>query len=325
MKALVRTRYGLSEVLEVMDVEKPVPADNEVLVKVRASSINAADWYEMAGKPLIGRTQMGMMKPKSKRLGVDFAGTVEAVGKDVLDFKPGDEVFGGRNGALAEYVCVRNAVVLKPANVTFEEAAAVPVAAITALQGLRDKGNLQPGQKVLVYGASGGVGTYTVQIAKALGAEEVTAVCSTDKVEVARSIGADHVIDYTREDFTKSNRRYDLMANVSGGRPWAECKRVLTPEGTLVILGAPKAGGPLGPLGYVIRVRLASLLSKQKVIFFIAQFNRPDMKILADMLESGKIKSVIDRRFALSESAAAFAYFGEGHARGKVVIEVSKG
>jgi NADPH:quinone reductase-like Zn-dependent oxidoreductase len=321
MKALVRSRYGTHDVLEIIDVEKPVPADNEVLVKVRASSVNAADWYEMAGRPFIGRTQMGLVKPKSKRLGVDFAGTVEAVGRDVTDFRPGDEVFGGRNGAMAEYVCVRNAVVLKPANVTFEEAAAVPVAALTALQGLRDKGNLQPGQKVLIYGASGGVGTYAVQIAKALGAE-VTAVCSTNKVETARSLGADHVIDYTREDFSQSGRRYDLMVNVSGDRPLAECRRVLTPEGTLVIIGAPKGGGLLGPLSYIIKLRLTSLFSRQKVVFFIAQFNRPDMKALADLLESGKMKSVIERQYALSESAEAFAYFGEGHAAGKLVITV---
>lgn len=324
MKALVRSRFGTRDVLEIIDVDKPVPADDEVLVKVHASSLNAADWYAMAGKPLIGRAQIGLLKPKIKRLGVDFAGTVEAIGKDVTDFRPGDEVFGGRNGALAEYVCVRNAVVLKPANVTFREAAAVPVAALTALQALRDKGNVQPGQKVLIYGASGGVGTYAVQIAKALGAE-VTAVCSTNNVAMARSLGADHVIDYLREDFSQSGQRYDLMVNVSGGRPWAECRRVLTPEATLVIVGAPKGGGLMGPLSYILKVRLASLLGSQKVVFFIAQFNRPDMKALAELLESGKIKSVIDRRYALSESAEAFAYIGEGHARGKIVVEVSKG
>ncbi|MBI3160504.1 MAG: NAD(P)-dependent alcohol dehydrogenase [Chloroflexi bacterium] len=324
MKALVRSRFGPPEVLELVDVEKPDPADNEVLVKVRASSLNAGDWYAMAGKPFIGRGAMGLLKPKSKRLGVDFAGTVEAVGKDITDFRPGDEVFGGRNGALAEYVCVKNAIVHKPANVTFEEAAAVPVAALTALQGLRDKGNVQPGQKVLINGASGGVGTYAVQIAKALGAE-VTAVCSTNKVDIAHSTGADHVIDYTREDFTQSDRRYDLMVNVSGSPSWAECRRVLTPEGTLVIIGAPKGGGLLGPLSYILKVRLASLRSSQKPVFFIAQFNRPDMKVLADLLESGKMKSVIDRRYELSEGAEAFRYMGEGHARGKIAVEVSKG
>ncbi len=324
MKALVRTNYGMDNVVQIVEVEKPVPADNEVLVKVRASSLNAADWYGMAGRPFIGRMGGGLFKPKDKRLGVDFAGVVEAVGKDVTDFQPGDEVFGGRNGALAEYVCVRKAIVRKPANVTFEEAAAVPVAALTALQGLRDKGDLQPGQKVLIVGASGGVGTYTVQIAKALGAQ-VTAVCSTNNVETARAIGADHVIDYRREDFSRNGQRYDLIVNVAGAPTWAQCKRLLTQEGTLVLIGAPKGGGLMGPLSYVLKMRLATGLARRKMVFFIAQFNRPDMQTLADLLESGKIKSVIDKRFTLDESAAAFAYLGEGHARGKIVVEVSKG
>ena len=256
MKAAVRDTYGSPDVVELREIDKPVPTDDEVLVRVRAASLNLADWYEVTGRPYVGRTQMGLRKPKSNRLGVDYAGTVEAVGGNVTEFRPGDEVFGGRNGAYAEYVCARadRAIVPKPANVTFEEAAAVPVAAITALQGLRDKGQLRPGQKVLINGASGGVGTFAVQIAKALGAE-VTAVCSTANVDIARSLGADHVVDYTQEDFTRSDRRYDLLLDVAGSRSWSEYKRVLEPQATLVIVGGPKTNRLLGPLGHMVGVR----------------------------------------------------------------------
>jgi len=230
-------------------------------------------------------------------------------------------VFGGRNGALAEYVCVRDAVVMKPANPTFEEAAAVPVAAITALQGLRDKGQLRPGQKVLINGASGGVGTFAVQIAKALGAE-VTGVCSTRNVDLVRSLGADHVIDYTSEDFTHSDQRYDLMLDIAGSRSWSECKRVLTPKATLVIFGAPKGNALMGPLSRIAKLRVAAVWSSRKVVFFIAKLNRADMDVLRELLETGKVTSVIDRRYELSEIANAFRYLGEGHARGKIVITV---
>jgi len=266
---------------------------------------------------------MGLLKPKSDRLGVDFAGQVEAVGKDVTQFQPGDEVFGGRDGAFAEYVCVREerAVVLKPANVTFEQAAAVPVAALTALQGLRDKGQIQPGQQVLINGASGGVGTFAVQIAKSFGAE-VTGVCSTRNVEVVRSIGADHVVDYTREDFTRSDRRYDLMLDVAGNRSWSECKRVLEPQATLVIVGGPKTNRLIGPLGHAAKVYLAGLGGSRKVGFFIAKFNKADMVVLRDLLDAGKVTSVIDRQYELSEIADALRYLGEGHAQGKIVITV---
>jgi NADPH:quinone reductase-like Zn-dependent oxidoreductase len=277
----------------------------------------------MTGTPYVARAQMGLLKPKSNKLGVDFAGKVEAVGKDVTQFRPGDDVFGGRDGAFAEYVCVREdrAVVPKPASVTFEQAAAVPVAALTALQGLRDKGQIQPGQKVLVNGASGGVGTFAVQIAKALGAE-VTGVCSTRNVDLARSIGADHVIDYTREDFTRSERRYDLMLDVAGSRSWSECRRVLNPQATLVIVGAPKGNRLVGPLSHIVKVRLAALRSSRKVVFFVAKFNKPDMVALRELLEAGKVTPVIDRRYELGEIADAFRYLGEGHARGKVIIAV---
>jgi NADPH:quinone reductase-like Zn-dependent oxidoreductase len=321
MKAAVRDRYGSPDVVEIREVEKPVPTDDELLVRVRAASLNMADWYGVVGRPWVGRVQMGLLKPKSNRLGVDYAGTVEAVGKNVMEFRPGDEVFGGRDGAYAEYVCARHdrSVVPKPANVTFEEAAAVPIAGITALQGLRDKGQLQPGQKVLVNGASGGVGTFAVQIAKALGAD-VTGVCSTRNVDMVRSLGADHVIDYTQEDFTRSEQRYDLMLDVAGSRSWSECRRVLEPEATLVIVGGPKTNRLFGPLGHVVKVRLAALRSSQKLAFFIAKFNKEDMVVLQELLEAGKVAPVVERRYELSEIADAFRYMGEGHCRAKVVI-----
>jgi NADPH:quinone reductase-like Zn-dependent oxidoreductase len=323
MKAAVRDRYGSPDVVELREIDGPVPADEEVLVRVRAASLNMADWYDVAGRPYVGRTQMGLRKPKTNRLGVDYAGTVEAVGGNVTEFRPGDEVFGGRNGAYADYVCARadRAIVLRPGNVTLEQAAAVPIAAITALQGLRDKGQLQAGQKVLINGASGGVGTFAVQIAKALGAE-VTAVCSTGNVDIARSIGADHVVDYTEEDFTRSDERYDLMLDVAGSRSWSECRRVLTPQATLVIVGGPKTNRLLGPLGHLVKVRLAAVGSSQTVVFFIAKFNKPDMVVLQELLESGKVTSVIDRHYELSEIANALRYLGEGHAQGKVILTV---
>ena len=321
MKAIVHDRYGSPEVLELQEVEKPNVTDDGVLVRVRAASVNPADWYGMTGLPYVGRALMGLFKPKQRVLGVDFAGTVEAVGEDITEFRPGDDVFGGRSGSFAEYVCVRNAVVLKPANVTFEQAAAVPIAALTALQGLRDKGQVQPGHKVLINGASGGVGTFAVQIAKALGAE-VTGVCSTRNVDLVRSIGADHVVDYTREDFTRNDRRYDLMLDVAGSRSWSECKRVLNPQATLVIVGAQKGNRLIGPLSHIVKVRLAALRSSQRVVFFIAKVNKADMEVLQELLEAGKVTPVIDRRYELSEAADAFRYLGEGHARGKIVITV---
>jgi len=319
MRAVVRNKYGSPDVLEFQEIAKPDLTDEVVLVRVRAASINPLDWYTMTGTPYVGRLQSGLRKPKNSRLGVDFAGTVEAVGKNVTDFRPGDEVFGGKNGALAEYVCVRDGIAAKPANLTFEQAAAVPVAALTALQGLRDKGQIQPGQKVLINGASGGVGTFAVQIAKALGAE-VTGVCSTRNVELVRSLGADYVIDYTKEDFTQGDRRYDLMLDNAGSRSWSECKRVLTSQAILIIVGAPKGNSLLGPLSRIVKLRVAALRNSQKAMFFIANFNRADMIILGELLESGKITPVIDRRYDLSEIADAMRYLGEGHAQGKIVV-----
>jgi NADPH:quinone reductase-like Zn-dependent oxidoreductase len=318
MKAVVHNTYGSPDVLELREIDKPDPTDDEMLVRVRAASVNPADWYGLTGTPYVARALTGLRKPKSNSVGADIAGTVEAVGKNITQFRPGDEVFG-RSGAFAEYVCVGEAVAPKPANLTFEEAAAVPVAAITALQGLRDKGQLQPGQKVLINGASGGVGTFAVQIAKAFGAE-VTGVCSTGKVDLVRSLGADHVIDYTKEDFTRSDRRYDLLLDVAGSRSWWACRRVLNPQATLVIVGAPKGNRLLGPLSHIAKVRLAALRSRRNVVFFIAKLNKPDLEILRELLEAGKVTPVVDRRYELSETADAFRYLGDGHARGKIVV-----
>lgn len=320
MRAAIRTTYGSPDVLELREIEKPDLADDGVLVRVHAASVNRADWYTVTGTPYLGRPSMGLRKPKSQLLGTDFAGTVEAVGRDVTAFRPGDEVFGGRSGAFAEYVCARF-VALKPVRLTFDEAAAVPAAALTALQGLRDRGHVQPGQRVLINGASGGVGTFAVQIAKALGAE-VTAVCSTRNVDQARSIGADHVVDYTREDFTRSDRRYDVMFDNAGSRSWSECKRVLDAQATVVLVGGAMSNHLLGPLGHVIKLRLAALLGSRKAVFFIAKFNNADLEVLRELLEAGKVTPVIDKRYDLSEIGDAFRYMGEGHAQGKVVITV---
>ena len=324
MKAITHCEYGGPEVLTLVDVEKPTPADNQVLVRVRAASVNPLD-LTIRGLWLL-RPISGMRKPKDTRLGVDYAGTVEAVGKNVTQFKPGDEVFGGKTGAIAEYVCVLadRSVVLKPANMTFEQAAAVPVAAITALQGLRDKGKIQPGQKVLVNGASGGVGTFAVQIAKSFGTE-VTGVCSTRNVDLVRSIGADYVIDYTKEDFTKTDQRYDLIFDLVGNHSFAERRRILNPNGICVMAGLGGAGwheGFASRLFGELNGYLRSRFTRQKFIAYIAQFNKADMMILADLMQSGKVTPVVDRTFKFSETADALRYLETGHARGKVVVAV---
>ena len=323
MRAAVRERYGTPDAVEIRELPKPVPADDEVLVRVRASSVNPVEWYAAAGRPYVGRVQMGLRKPKSIRLGVDFAGTVEAVGKDVTAFRPGDDVFGGRDGAYAEYVCVRDsrAIVRRPANVSFEEAAAVGVAGLTALQGLRDTGGVREGSKVLINGASGGVGTFAVQIAKALGAE-VTAVCSTRNVEQARALGADHVVDYTREDFTRSGRRHDVLFDVAGSRSWRACARVLEPDATVVLVGGPKTSRLLGPIGHMAAMKLGALRGRRKATFFLAKFEQGDLATLGELLESGKVKSVVERRYELEEVADALRHLGEGHARGKLVLGI---
>lgn len=331
MRAVVHDRYGPPEVLRVAEVERPAPKEDEVLVRVHASTITRSDTEFRSSEYFFARVFTGLLRPKRKIAGMELAGVVEAVGAAVTEFAIGDEVFGIGWGATAEYVCVReggvlyvaarDAVARKPANMSFEEAAAVPVAAITALQGLRDKGQLQPGQHVLINGASGGVGTFAVQIAKALGAE-VTGVCSTGNVDRARSLGADHVVDYSQEDFTRSGRRYDLLLDVTGTRSWSEYKRVLTPKARLVVVGAPKGTRLLGPLGHVIKLRLAAVGSRRKVVFFIATLNRADLDLLRELMEAGEVTPVIDRRYELSETADAFRYLGEGHARGKIVVTV---
>jgi NADPH:quinone reductase-like Zn-dependent oxidoreductase len=322
MKAIVRDKYGPPDGVELQEVEKPEVTDDGLLVRVRAASVNRVDWYDVTGTPWIARPMTGLRGPKSCFTGRDFAGTVEAVGKNVTDLRPGDEVFGGKKGggSFAEYVGVPTDVARKPPGLTFEEAAAVPVAALTALQGLREHGQLQPGQKVLVNGASGGVGTFAVQIAKALGAE-VTGVCSTRNVEQARSLGADHVVDYTGEDFTRSGQRYDLILDIAGSKSWSQCRRVLNPNATLVIVGA-KGSRLMGPLGHIAKVRLGALRGSQKAVFFVANFNGPDLAVLSELLETGKVKPVVEKRYELVEVADALRYMGEGHARGKIVIGV---
>jgi NADPH:quinone reductase-like Zn-dependent oxidoreductase len=326
MKAVVYTEYGSPDVLEIREIKKPTPNDDQVLVKVRAVAINPLDWHFMEGKPYIVRAMTGgMRKPKSPQLGVDLAGEVEAVGKNVTQFKPGDEVFGtGHGAAFAEYVCAnKTKLVLKPANVTFAEGAAVPIAALTALQGLRDYGKIQPGQKVLINGASGGVGTYAVQIAKTLGAE-VTGVCSTRNVELVKSLGADHVIDYTREDFTKGNERFDVILDNVGTQPLSGFKRILKPNGILVMIGGggPNDGKWIGPMARPIKAKLMSPFVSQKMRMMLAEIRQEDLATMADLMQSGKVKSVIDRTYPLGQVREAMRYLEQGHARGKVILTV---
>ncbi len=322
MQALVHDRYGPPEVAELREVPKPVVENDSVLVRVKAASINPADWYALTGWIYAGRLMTGgLRKPKEPALGTDFAGVVEAVGADVSGFASGDRVFGGRTGALADYVSVKNAVALMPPGVSFEEAAAVPIAGVTALQALRDKGDLQPGQRVIVNGASGGVGTFTVQIAKALGAH-VTAVCSTRNVELVRSLGADEVVDYTCQDCTRADRPYDLLIDVAGSRSLRQWKRALTPEAAVVVVGANKGGRLVGPLRHVARTWLAGRLGRRKVAFFIAQLNRPDLEFLAELMAAGKLKPVVERTYELAHAADAFRHLGLGHCQGKLVVTV---
>jgi len=314
MKAIVRTKYGPSDALQFRD---PTPKDNEVLIKLHAASVNPLDLFTMRGAPLI-RLLPGLRTPKDKRIGVDVAGRVEAVGRNVTQFKPGDEVFGVCRGAFAEYACAsEDKLARKPANISFEDAAAVPVAAITVLQGLRDKGRIQKGQRVLVDGASGGVGTFAVQIAKSFGAE-VTAVCSTRNVDTARSIGADHVIDYTREDFTRSGQRYDLILGANAHHSIFDYRRALSPDGIYVVVG----GGLARIFQAMLLAPLLSLIGSKKTCFFIANINQKDLVFLKELLEAGKVVPVIDRRYPLSDAAEALRYLEERHAQGKIVLTI---
>jgi NADPH:quinone reductase-like Zn-dependent oxidoreductase len=323
MKAIVYRCYGGPDVLELEDIERPTPAEDQVLVKVHAASVNPYDWHFMRGKPYFMRMQAGIGAPSESRFGVDYAGTVEAVGANVTAFKPGDEVFGGRTGAFAEYVIVREErlIVSKPANVTFEQAASIGIAGVTALQALRDYGKLQPGQKVLVNGASGGVGTFAVQLAKIMGAH-VTGVCSTRNVDMVRSLGADRVIDYTKEDYTEETEQYDLIVDMVGSQSLLDNRRVLEPDGIFVIVGGPKGGDFLGPMSVVIKALVLKPFVSQDMGMMLADSNKQDLAYIADLMQTGKLTPVIDRHYPLSQVPEAVAYIEDGHARGKVIIDI---
>jgi NADPH:quinone reductase-like Zn-dependent oxidoreductase len=324
MKAIVYSNYGSPDVLKCEEIEKPTAGDNEVLIKVRAASVNPYDWHFMRGTPYAVRIPAGLRKPKVTRLGADVAGQVEAVGRNVTQFKPGDAVFGTCRGAFAEYACTSEAaLVMKPSNVTFEQAASVPIAAFTALQGLRDKGHIQPGQKVLINGAAGGVGTFAVQIAKSYGAE-VTGVCSTRNVDMVRSIGADRVIDYTQEDFTKSGQRYDLLFDAVGNHSLSACRRVLNPKGVLIMAGGTAGRWMIGALARGIAALVLSRFVSQDLVGILARTRKEDLTIMRALIEAGKVTPVIDRRYKLSEVPEAVRYLEEGHARGKVVVTLEQ-
>jgi NADPH:quinone reductase-like Zn-dependent oxidoreductase len=318
MKAAVHREYGPPDVVQIEDVEKPIPNDNEVLIEVLAASVNPLDWHLMRGEPYIVRVFTGLRKPRNPRMGRDLAGRVEAVGKNVKWFHPGDEVFGAGGGAFADYACVReNALALKPTNLTFEQAAA-----ISALQGVRDKAQIYPGQKVLINGAAGGVGTFAVQIAKSFGAE-VTGVCSTRNVNMVHSIGADLVIDYAREDFTQSGERYNFIFDCVGNRSLSDLRRVMSPRAISLGFGAPK-GQWIAPLTGALKAFVWSMFRSQKLVGFIASINNQDLVVLKEFIESKKVTPVIDRRYRLSEALEAIRYLEEGHAQGKVVITLEK-
>ena len=320
MKAIVQRGYGSPDVFELRDVETPPVDDDGVLVRVRAASVNAADWHIMRGTPAIIRLGIGLRRPKNPIPGMDVAGTVEAVGRNVTYFQPGDEVFGMRHGAFAEYASGKERnFVPKPAGLTFEQAAAVPLAGETALQGLRDKGQIRPGQTVLINGASGGVGTFAVQIAKAFGAD-VTGVCSPRNVEMVRSIGADRVIDYTREDFVRDGPRYDMIFDVAGTHSWSDCRQVLTSSGTIVLAG--QSGRKRPSILPLLLAPVASHFVRQKLATYITKHNHADLVALKDIIEAGKVKPMIDRTFPLREVPEAIQYLGQGHPRAKIVISV---
>ncbi len=322
MKAVVYRCYGSADVLELEDVEIPTPADDEVLVKVVAASVNPLDWHYMRGSPYIMRLGSGLGAPDDPRMGVDFSGIVEAVGRSVDRFKPGDEVFGGRSGAFAEYVIVPDdrAIVMKPVNMTFEQAAAAPIAAISALQALRDKGKIEAGQKILINGASGGVGTFAVQIAKSLGAE-VTGVCSTRNVEMVLSIGADYVVDYKKDDYTQLGKQYDLIIDMVGNHSLSANRQAMSPDGTYVIVGG-SSGNWLGPLMGPIKAMLYSPFVEQDFVLLLAAMRKDDLAIVGDLMQVGKVTPVIDRRYPLNEISAAIRYSEQGHARGKIIIDI---
>jgi NADPH:quinone reductase-like Zn-dependent oxidoreductase len=324
MTAVVYCDYGTADVLKVMEITKPVPKDNQVLVRVRAASLNPYDWHFLRGTPYIMRLGIGLRKPSSTRLGVDFAGTVEAVGKDVTQFKVGDEVYGGKGGAFAQYICANEkSVVAKPSNISFEEAGSVHIAGHTALLALRDHGKVQAGQKVLINGASGGVGTFAVQLGKALGAH-ITGVCSTRNVEMVRSLGADEVIDYTKQDFANNGKQYDVILDNVPNHSLADCRRALTANGKYIMIGGggPEDGKVIGPFARVIKIMLTKPLVSQQMEMMMSDPQHEDMVYLRDLMQSGKVKPVIDRTYKLEQIADAMRYLETGHARGKVVLTV---
>lgn len=325
MKAVLHDNYGSADVLEVRDVDLPELEPDRVLVRVRAAAINPLDWHFMTGTPYLVRLMLGLRKPKQRVRGADMAGVVEAVGSQVDGYAPGDEVFGGGPGCFAELVaCKATNLATKPAGMTFAEAAALPVAAVTALQGLRDHAGLGRGQSVLINGASGGVGPFAVQIAKNMGAE-VTAVCSTRNVELVRSLGADHVIDYTQDDFVEAGRRFDAILDNVGNRSLADCRRVLNDSGVLVIVSGPKHNKLLGPITRSVLAKLRFLVGKQRAVTFTAKETHDELAALADMVEAGQLRSVIDRSYPLDRTAEAMAYLADGHAQGKIIIDVADG
>ncbi|MEO0375443.1 MAG: NAD(P)-dependent alcohol dehydrogenase [Cyanobacteria bacterium P01_A01_bin.17] len=321
MKAILYDRYGSSEVLQLQEVNRPAVGDNDVLIRIRAAGVNPYDWRFMRGTPYFMRLIIGLLKPRDGRLGAELAGEVEAVGKNVTQFKPGEAVFGRVNGSFAEYISIpeTDAIAPKPVNLSFEQAASVPLAALTALQGLRDHGQIQPGQQVLINGASGGVGTFAVQLAKAFGAE-VTGICSTQNLELVRSIGADKVIDYTREDFTQSGQQYELMLDMVGNHSLRDCTHILTTKGRYVVGSGPEGSGLLGPLGHLIKSLLMSPFVSQKVVSLDMKKNKADLLFLKTLIEAERITPVIDRSYPLSEAPEAIRYLEKGHARGKVVM-----
>jgi NADPH:quinone reductase-like Zn-dependent oxidoreductase len=321
MKAIVHDRYGRPDVLALREVDVPVPADDQVLVRVHASSVNPVEWYGVTG-PIFARVGSGLRRPAFPGVGADLAGRVEAVGAAVDGIRPGDEVYGVAAGAWAEYACARvDRIGPKPASLSLAEAASVPIAAITALQALRDKGRVERGQRVLVNGASGGVGTFAVQLAKAFGAE-VTAVCSTGNVALAESLGADTVVDYEKDDFTRLGVRHDLMLDIAGSRSFLAARRVLTPEATVVLVGGRMTYHGLGPLPHLLGSHLKSKGRSQTAVSFLAKVNPDDLAVLGDLLDAGTIRPVVDRRYPLERAEEALAYLGEGHAQGKVVVTI---
>jgi NADPH:quinone reductase-like Zn-dependent oxidoreductase len=323
VKAIVQGVYGPAEVLELRDVDKPAPADGEVLIRVRAAGVDQGVWHLMTGLPYLTRAAgFGLKAPKIGTRGRELAGVVEAVGRNVVGFRPGDEVFGTAEGSFAEYVCAKEGkLALKPKNLSFEQAAAVPISAGTALQGLRDSGQVKPGQEVLIIGAGGGVGTYAVQLAKAFGAQ-VTGVCSTAKTELVRSIGADHVIDYTHDDFSDGARQWDLIIDTAGNRSLSVLRRALKPHGTLVIVGGEGGGKLTGGFERSLRAAALSVLVGQKLKGLLAVERAEDLRALAELIEAGTVTPVIDRSFALADAPAAIEYMRSGKTRGKVVITV---